>query len=307
MQINHPGRQSPLGAGSRGFFEKNIAPSAIPLNLGPGLLARFSSSFVFGTPRHMTQADIDLVIKQFVECSRLAYEAGLQGVEIHAAHGYLLAQFLSADSNHRTDRYGGSVENRARLIIEIICAVRNAVPASFCVGVKLNSVDHQSRKALAACVIQLKMIVGTGIDFVEISGGTYEDPQMMQAAVQPQGEKSSHTLAREAFFLEFASVIRNEVPNISLLLTGGFRTRKGIAGAIKDDACDMAGIARPAALQPSLPNSVILNGKVPDEEARFIGNPFSPSWLVKISGQRAGAEFKWYSEQIQERGRQRQV
>lgn len=178
MQINHPGRQSPLGAGSRGFYGHNIAPSAIPLDLGSGFVARFASSCIFGTPREMTQEDIDHVVKQFVECSRLSFKAGFQGVEIHAAHGYLLAQFLSSKSNHRTDSYGLSAEGRARIVVEVIEAIRKALPASFCIGIKLNSTDHQSREALSDFVVQLKMIVEAGVDFVEISGGSYEDPQV---------------------------------------------------------------------------------------------------------------------------------
>jgi 2,4-dienoyl-CoA reductase-like NADH-dependent reductase (Old Yellow Enzyme family) len=178
MQINHPGRQSPLGAGTRGFCEKNISPSTIPLNLGSGLVARFASSFLFGTPREMSQQDIDSVINRFVDCSRLAHKAGFQGVELHAAHGYLLAQFLSPKTNQRSDAYGGSAESRARIVTEIIHGIRDALPATFCIGIKLNSVDHQSRETLAACVKQLRLIVAAGVDFVEISGGTYEDPQV---------------------------------------------------------------------------------------------------------------------------------
>lgn len=175
MQINHPGRQSPAGAGTRPFFAKNLAPSAIPLNVGPGLLAKFASAFVFGTPREMNQTDIDLVVQQFVECSQLAAETGFHGVQIHAAHGYLLTQFLTADTNHRTDEYGGSPEKRAKIVIDIIHAVRAATPEGFCVGLKMNSVDHQSPEALKGCITQLKMIIEAGVDFVEISGGSYED------------------------------------------------------------------------------------------------------------------------------------
>uniref|UniRef100_A0A093VCD1 NADH oxidase n=1 Tax=Talaromyces marneffei PM1 TaxID=1077442 RepID=A0A093VCD1_TALMA len=175
MQINHPGRQSPAGAGARPFLAKNLAPSALPLNMGPGLLAKFASAFVFGTPREMNQTDIDLVIHQFVECSQLAAEAGFHGVQVHAAHGYLLTQFLSAETNHRTDEYGCSPEKRAKVVIDIIHAVRAATPEGFCVGVKLNSVDHQSPEALEGCISQLKMIHEAGVDFVEISGGSYED------------------------------------------------------------------------------------------------------------------------------------
>lgn len=178
MQINHPGRQSPAGAGTRSFIAKNLAPSAIPLNMGQGLIAKFASAVVFGTPREMNQTDIDLVVQQFVECSLLAAEAGFHGVEIHAAHGYLLTQFLSTETNQRTDEYGGSPEKRAKIVIDIIKAVRTATPEGFCVGVKLNSVDHQSPEALEGCISQLKMIYEAGVDFIEISGGSYEDVQV---------------------------------------------------------------------------------------------------------------------------------
>lgn len=135
-----------------------------------GLLAKLASTFVFGTPREMNQVDIDRVVQQFVECSQLAAEAGFHGVQIHAAHGYLLTQFLSAETNHRTDEYGGSPEKRAKIVIDIIHAVRAAAPEGFCVGIKLNFVNHQSPEAMEVCITQLKMIIGAGVDFVEISG-----------------------------------------------------------------------------------------------------------------------------------------
>lgn len=103
-------------------------------------------------------------------------ESGFAGVEIHGAHGYLLAQYMSAKSNQRTDSYGGSALNRVRIVVEVIEAMRRVVPKSFCIGIKFNSVDHQSESALADCIEQLKAIVAAGVDFLEISGGTYEDP-----------------------------------------------------------------------------------------------------------------------------------
>jgi 2,4-dienoyl-CoA reductase-like NADH-dependent reductase (Old Yellow Enzyme family) len=176
MQINHPGRQSPLGAGSRSIFSKTIAPSPVPMDLGNGLIARAASAMVFGCPRQMTQTDIDKVIQQFAHTSRLAAKAGFQGVEIHGAHGYLLAQFLSAHTNRRTDSYGNSAAGRAKIVVEVIKAIRGSVSdKGFCIGIKLNSVDHQSAKELKECVEQLKLIVEAGVDFVEISGGTYEN------------------------------------------------------------------------------------------------------------------------------------
>jgi 2,4-dienoyl-CoA reductase-like NADH-dependent reductase (Old Yellow Enzyme family) len=301
MQINHPGRQSPAGAGSRSFLAKNIAPSAIPLNMGPGLLARFASAFVFGTPREMNQADIDSVVQQFVECSQLAAEAGFHGVQIHAAHGYLLTQFLTAETNHRTDAYGGTPEKRAKIVIDIINAVRAAAPEGFCVGIKLNSVDHQSPEALEGCITQLKMIIEAGVDFVEISGGDYEDvkvqrspsyfwytrlmvEQFIEGNGQSQQPKSEHTLAREAFFLEFANAIRSQVPEVPLMLTGGFRTRRGMVAAMQDNSCDLIGLARPAVLAPSLPKSIILNEEISDEDAKLPFKSITAPWLIRWSG-----------------------
>ncbi|KAL4922588.1 FMN binding oxidoreductase [Aspergillus aurantiobrunneus] len=275
MQINHPGRQSPVGAGTRGFCQRNIAPSAILLNLGNQPDGQVRQLVCLGTPREMTQGDIDTVVQQFVDTSLLAHRAGLQGVEIHAAHGYLLAQFLSSETNLRTDRYGDSAEGRARIVTDIIQAIRKELPETFCVVVKLNSVDHQSREALEACLKQLKLIIAAGVDFVEISGGTYEDPQ-------PQAERSASTKAREAFFLEFARAIRHDLPDVPLLATG-------------------------AVLQPGLPNKVILNEKVVDEEAHFPTQPVAPSWFLKHSGVKSAgssAESKLYSRNMQERGRQ---
>lgn len=178
MQVNHPGRQTPVGAGTRGIFAKSLAPSPVPLKLGDGILAKMASALVFGTPREMTVADIEDVVHRFAYCARLAAEAGFDGVEIHAAHGYLLAQFLSAKTNLRTDAYGGSPTRRAKIVVDIAKAMRDATPKGFTVGIKLNSVDHQSETDLKDCIEQLDVINAAGVDFLEISGGTYEDPSV---------------------------------------------------------------------------------------------------------------------------------
>ncbi|RAK95597.1 NADH:flavin oxidoreductase/NADH oxidase family protein [Aspergillus ibericus CBS 121593] len=306
MQISHPGRQSPLGAGARCMFAKNVSPSAIPLDLGSGWMARLTSSVVFGTPREMTQEDINHVIQQFVYTAQLAHQAGFQGIQLHAAHGYLLAQFLSAKTNRRTDRYGNSSAGRVKMIVDIIQAIRAAVPATFCVGIKLNSVDHQSESELKSCIEQLRLIVEAGVDFVEISGGTYEDPKMMGATPHPVPEKSARTVAREAFFLEFARAIRAEFPGTPLMVTGGFRTRQGMEKALADGDCDMIGIGRPAVLNPTLPNDILLNPDVPEERARLATQPISPSRIIKLTGIKSagsGAESRWYSAQIQKMAR----
>ncbi|GAW11280.1 hypothetical protein ANO14919_006230 [Xylariales sp. No.14919] len=302
VQLNHAGRQSPIGAGKRGLCTKSLAPSPIPLDLGGGLLAKALVPLIFGTPREMTLRDINKVVQQFTYAARQAVNAGFQGVEIHAAHGYLLSQFLSAKANQRTDDYGGSAGNRARLIVQILQAVREVVPASFCVGIKLNSVDHQSVDELRECVEQLRLIVAAGVDFLEISGGTFEDPKMMPNADQMLREKSARSKAREAFFLEFAGSIRHEFPSVPLMVTGGFRTRLGMQSAIESKDCDLIGIGRPAALHPRLPDEIIFNKDIPDDESTLPTPHLKTPWTAKITGAKSvssGFESNWYSLQIQ--------
>lgn len=178
VQINHPGRQSPLGAGRRGFFAKTLAPSAVPLKLGEGVLARVASAVVFGTPKAMSVDEVAEVVRQFAATARVSAEAGFDGVQIHAAHGYLLAQFMSPHTNRRTDAYGGSPVKRARIVVEVVRAIRAATPAGFTVGIKFNSVDHQAEAELKDTIEQLRAIVDAGVDFLEVSGGSYEDPKV---------------------------------------------------------------------------------------------------------------------------------
>lgn len=179
MQLNHPGRQAPIGAGTSGVFAKNISASAVPMDIGSGLLARAVSKIVFGTPREMTVDDIGKLVGQFARAARLASRSGFAGVELHASHGYLLAQFLSAATNRRKDAYGGTPANRARIVVEIIKAVRAEVPASFCVGIILTAVHGSaSTEEFQSFIEQAQLIRDAGVDFIEISGGTFETPSV---------------------------------------------------------------------------------------------------------------------------------
>lgn len=235
MQINHPGRQMPAS-----MRQETVAPSAIALDLG-------KQSGMFPVPRAMTADDIADVVRRFATTSALAERAGFTGVEVHAAHGYLLSQFLSPLANHRTDQWGGSIENRARLLLDIVRAVRAAVAPSFAVAVKLNSADFQrggfSPEDARAVVA---MLAPLGVDLVELSGGSYEAPAMMGAS------RDERTLAREAYFLEFAKDIA-AVATMPLMVTGGIR-RRSVAEAVVDSGVAMAGIATAIAIQPDLPN-----------------------------------------------------
>lgn len=105
-------------------------------------------------------------------------------------------------------------------------------------------------------------------------------------------EKSDRTKAREAFFLEFAQAIRDKFPDVLLMVTGGFRTRQGMEAAVAEGACDLVGVARPAAINPSLPTNLVFNPEVKDDDARMFVKKISPPWIAKYiaPGVGAGAE-----------------
>jgi 2,4-dienoyl-CoA reductase-like NADH-dependent reductase (Old Yellow Enzyme family) len=194
----------------------------------------------------MTEEVIADVIERFARTARLAERAGFTGVEIHAAHGYLLSQFLSPRTNKRTDRWGGSLENRARLLLEIVRAVRAVVSPGFAVAVKLNSADFQRGGFSADDAREVvKLLGGLGVDLVELSGGSYEAPAM-------QGEaRDGRTLAREAYFVEFARDIRAEA-TMPVMVTGGIR-RLPVAEQVIASGIDMVGIGTALAIDPNLP------------------------------------------------------
>lgn len=236
LQINHPGRQMQANLG-----QQTWAPSAISLDLG-------KMSNRFNTPIEMTESMIAEVIQRFANTARLGEKAGFTGVEIHAAHGYLLSQFLSPLSNKRQDQWGGSLENRARILIEIVKAVRKVVSPQFTVAVKLNSADFQRGGFSAEDAQQVvKMLNEHVVDLVELSGGSYEAPAMQGQA------RDGRTLAREAYFLEFAQEIR-KVAKMPVMVTGGIR-RKQVAEKVIESGVDMVGIATALAIEPNLPNA----------------------------------------------------
>ncbi|WP_321866878.1 NADH:flavin oxidoreductase/NADH oxidase family protein [Paraburkholderia tropica] len=236
LQINHPGRQMRANLG-----QPTWAPSAVPLALG-------SMSKHFATPHAMTQAVIEDVIERFARTAQLAERAGFTGVEIHAAHGYLLSQFLSPLSNRRTDRWGGSLANRARLLLDIVKAVRAVVSPQFAVAVKLNSADFQ-RGGFSADDARgvVQWLNELDVDLVELSGGSYEAPAMQGDA------RDGRTLAREAYFAEFARDIR-KIATMPVMVTGGIR-RHAIAQQVVASGVDMVGIGTALAIDPTLPRA----------------------------------------------------
>ncbi|MEO4046050.1 NADH:flavin oxidoreductase/NADH oxidase family protein [Pseudomonas sp. CAU 1711] len=234
MQLNHPGRQMQANLG-----QPTVAPSAVALDMG-------GFSKLFPLPKAMDDAEIGALIQRFAHSAELAERAGFTGVQIHAAHGYLLSQFLSPLSNRRDDSWGGPLENRARLLLEVVKAVRARVAPGFCVAVKLNSADFQRGGFDAADAKRVVQMLGElDVDLVELSGGSYEAPAMQGDA------RDGRTLAREAYFLEFAGEIA-QVARMPLMVTGGIR-RLPVVQRVLDSGLAMAGIATALAIEPALP------------------------------------------------------
>jgi len=243
-QISHSGRQTPSNVNA-----EPLAPSAVPLDM-PDL-----PGFSTAVPRAMTEAEIEDVVERFGAAAAAVREAGFTGVQIHAAHGYLLSQFLNPLANRRTDRWGGSLENRARLLLAVVDRVRAAVGADFPVGLKLNSSDFQKGGMTNAESSDIVSWLGErGIDLLEISGGSWEQPSLLGVSVQAdQGVDAPResTRQREAYFLEYASHMRARAP-MPIMVTGGFRSSRAMSAALDAGDLDIVGLARPLIVEPDL-------------------------------------------------------
>jgi len=296
-QLSHSGRQT-----QKVVNPEPLAPSAVEIGLPGGQ---------FGKPKAMTAQDIAQVVYRFAMAARICKEAGFTGVQIHAAHGYLISSFLSPKTNMRTDQCGGSLDNRARLLMSVVMAVRKEVGPSFAISVKLNSADFQKggfgpeESALVALKLER-----AGVDLLEISGGSYESPAMMNekgGAVDAETvPKKASTLAREAYFFDFARELRRRL-KMPIMLTGGLRTREGMQAAL-DEGVDVLGVARPvcvdlAAMKPFLAGET---NTLPmwEEELRHKTGVFttnSPVALIRTLSGFAG--IYWFYAQLYRLGR----
>jgi 2,4-dienoyl-CoA reductase-like NADH-dependent reductase (Old Yellow Enzyme family) len=235
LQVSHPGRQ--VQAKMPGVV---WAPSPVAIELG-------KHSKRFGQPVAMTEEQIGTTVERFATTASRAEHAGFDGVEVHAAHGYLISQFLSPLVNKRSDDWGGSLENRARLLLDVVRAIREAVSPSFAVAVKLNSADFQ-RGGFAAedSARVIAMLEPLGVDLVELSGGSYESPAMSGRPAD------GRTAAREAYFLELAAQLAKTSP-LPLMLTGGI-TRRETAEQVLVSGVALVGMASAMAMTPDLCN-----------------------------------------------------
>ena len=268
MQINHPGRVAvaPL-------YRRPVGPSAIR----PGALG-----FNLRKPRELTLDDIADLRRRFTRTAELAVAAGFDGVQVHAAHGYLLSQFLCPAANQRTDIYGGSPENRRRLLLEIIGDVRAAIGPNKIVSVKLNSADfHVGGLTVDESLDVALSLEAAGIDLLEISGGNYEAPAMT-------GVVKASTKIREAYFLDYAERLRAR-SSLPLMLTGGIRTTKFMDEVLDGGAVDIIGLGRPFAIRPNIAND-LLSGDL--ETAPAINAPQLP---LPITPANAYLQLAWHA------------
>ena len=234
VQLNHPGKQAP-----KTVSKQTVAPSAVPLGNGLNKL--------FSTPRALTTSEVEELVQKFVTSAKVAKEAGFSGVQIHAAHGYLISQFLSPHDNRRTDKYGGSLENRMRFLKEIYLGMREELGKDFTIGIKINSTDFKedglTEEDSLKTIIKLANL---GLDFVEISGGTYERPAMM-------GATSRST--NQVFFAEYSKKLKQKI-EIPVVVTGGIRSINAMNTLLNDNTTDFIGIARPLTIDPNIPNKI---------------------------------------------------
>ena len=265
-QISHAGRQTQTN-----INKAPKAPSPIKVALPGGQ---------FGRPIALTTEEIKEIIEGFSIAAMTCKNSGFTGVQIHAAHGYLLSQFLSPRSNIRTDAYGGELSNRARLLIEIVRAVRSRVGNDFPISVKLNSADFQKGGFNFKDRLQVaQWLEQESIDLLEISGGTYEQPKLL--GVEGIGEYEDQniaksTLKREAYFVDFAIELRKKI-STPMMVTGGFRHQEAMVHAIESSAADLIGIGRPFCVLTDAPKR-LFNGlnELPKYEKEL---KFFPQWL----------------------------
>ncbi|MBI1392176.1 MAG: NADH:flavin oxidoreductase [Alphaproteobacteria bacterium] len=277
MQLSHAGRQSPKIVAA-----EPVGPSAVQVKLPGGQ---------FGAPRALSGGEAEDVVARFANAASVAKEAGFDGVQVHAAHGYLISEFLNPLVNLRTDEWGGSLENRARLLTRTVEAVRAKVGSGFPVSVKLNSSDFQRGGfGFEDCLKVVAMLDDRGVDLIEISGGNYEQPRMMGIeGLEPVFEEAvrASTRAREAYFIQYAEEVAR-IARAPLMVTGGFRTRAAMDEALSSGAAAVIGVARPLCVEPDLPKR-LLAGKIDAlpafEKSLRIGpgvlGPNSPVAMVK--------------------------
>ncbi len=198
--------------------------------------------------KEMTAQDIQEIIKAFAEAAGRAQGAGFDGVQIHAAHGYLLSQFLSPMFNHRKDGYGGDIQNRARILMEVFNSVRETVGENYPVLVKMNCRDFvENGLSLADSVRVGQMLANHGIDAIELSGGILTSQKLSPTRMGIKSEE------KEAYFQTEAKTFREKI-DVPLILVGGMRSIAVAERLVNESIADYISMSRPLIREPDLIN-----------------------------------------------------
>jgi 2,4-dienoyl-CoA reductase-like NADH-dependent reductase (Old Yellow Enzyme family) len=198
--------------------------------------------------REMTTQDIRELVNAFAEAAQRARSAGFDGVQIHSAHGYLLSQFLSPVFNKREDEYGGTIENRARIHVEVCRAIRQAAGLNCPVLIKLNCSDFvEGGLSLQDSIQAARLLIHAGIDAIELSGGFLGGGKLSPS------RPGIDSPAKEAYFREEANAFKKEI-GVPLILVGGIRSFEVAKRLIEEGEADYISMSRPLIREPDLIN-----------------------------------------------------
>lgn len=232
VQIAHAGRQA-----AKMSVSDPVAPSVV------------TDTRTSITPREMTEAEIEECIDSFADAAERAKEARFDGVQIHGAHGYLISSFNSPYTNRRDDKWGGSLENRMRFLMETYRSIRAKVGDDFPVFVKLNAEDFLDGGIEIDESVQIaRTLAEEGIDAIEISGSMYESYP---------GKGTARTRIRkpeqEAYFLPYAEEVKKAAGDVPVILVGGMRSVPIMEKIVKEGMADFISMSRPLIREPDLP------------------------------------------------------
>eukprot|EP00929_Paragymnodinium_shiwhaense_P023893 TRINITY_DN14851_c0_g1_i1.p1 TRINITY_DN14851_c0_g1~~TRINITY_DN14851_c0_g1_i1.p1 ORF type:complete len:356 (+),score=73.48 TRINITY_DN14851_c0_g1_i1:472-1539(+) len=270
--------------------------------VGPSALPWKHPALGTVTPRALTLEEIQDIKQRFVHAAKICKQCGFDGVQLHSAHGYLLSSFLNPRANARTDDYGGSLENRARLLLETVRSVRAAVGDKFPIGVKINSADFQQGGfSLEECAQVAQWLDAEGLDLLELSGGNYENTEFLNGdnannLCKVFERKNESTKKREAYFLQFAKLIRNSMEKTPIMVTGGIRSRATMEEALASGDCEVIGIGRPLCGMPDA-SGKLLAGFI-DEMPRWETELNLPMLLLPLMLTTLGPKMKMLAQQM---------
>ncbi len=198
------------------------------------------------TAAQITPEQIADLTQKFANSAKWAENAGYDGVQIHAAHGYLLSEFLSTHYNHRTDAYGGSTANCARMVYEVLTAVRQAVSPDFPVLIKINADNFLPDNYAETVAEILQNCAKLGLDMVELSGGVPDTPAKLGSV-----RSGDITDAMPVYYQQHAAELKKTVP-LPLILTGGIRSLTKTEELLQNNVADMVSLSRPLIREPEL-------------------------------------------------------